>query len=468
MNKDLTLFIKQLEQSSPRSVVRIKKEVSPEFEIPAILQEVEKRKFNPVLIFENVKNLKGEKSKLPVMINLCGERERLAMAMGTTNEKLALDYVAKEKPVPPVVVSKDQARVKEFVQTGGDVDLFELPVVTHHEMDLGPYFTAGSAWVKDPETGFVNCAIIRIYVEGPKRLVVNFNAARHTNYVFQKYKSKGIPMPMVIVIGHHPAFLMGAQTKMLTDEPQIIGGIMGEPLEVVPSETWGEDFMVPAQAELVVECELSTTEVAIEAPFGEYTGYYGGQRVNPIADVKAVTRKNDAYYLDIMPGHADHFLLDAPMIEAYLYSRIKEVVPGVINVHVPVSGTARLHAYIQVKKSNDGEPKTALACALSSDYRIKHAVVVDEDVDIYDDQEVLWAIATRSQWSKDLIVIPGIMGTRLDPSGDGIITSKGGIDATKPFGATSFAARISIPSETVKNLDLASYFEPKDREYMKL
>jgi 2,5-furandicarboxylate decarboxylase 1 len=468
MNKDLTLFMKELEADKPRSVLRIKKEVSPEFEIPAILQEVEKRKFNPVLVFEKVRNLKGEISKLPVIINLCGERERLAYAMGVPVDRLPLEYVAREKHVPPVVVGKEQARVKELIQTGGDVDMFELPVITHHEMDLGPYLTAGSAWVKDPETGFVNCAIIRIYVEGPKRLVVNFNAARHTNYVFQKYKSRGIPMPMVIVIGHHPAFYMGAQTKLLTDEPQIIGGIMGEPLEVTPSETWGADFMVPAQAELVIECELSTSEVDIEAPFGEYTGYYGGQRVNPIADVTAITRKKDAYYVDIMPGHADHFLLDAPMIEAYLYSRIKEVVPGTLNVHMPVSGAARLHAYVQMKKSNDGEPKTAIACALSSDYRVKHVVVVDEDVDIYDDQEVLWAIATRSQWSKDLLVIPGIMGTRLDPSGDGIITSKGGIDATKPFGAQSFAARISIPSETTKNLDLKNYLDPKDREFMKL
>lgn len=457
MNKTLSDFIKELEEKKPESVLRVTKEVSPEYEVPAILQALENRKMTPVVIFENVKNLKGEKSKYPLIINLFGHRERIAMAMNSTMDKVSLDYAAKEKPVEPKIVDKKDAQVKQVIMKGDDVDLYELPVVTHHELDLGPYFAAGSAWVKDPETGWTNCAIIRILVDGPKKLVINFNAARHTNYVVNKYKERGIEkVPMVIMIGHHPAFYMGSQTKLLCNEPDIIGGIIGEPAELVPSETWGEEFMVPAQAEIVVECEMSTKDVDIEAPFGEYTGYYGGQRINPVAEVKAVTMKKDAYYLDIMPGHADHFLIDSPMIEAYLYNRIKEVVPGTKNVYMPVSGSARLHAYVQVKKSNDAEPKTVIAAALSSDYRLKHVIVVDEDVNIYDDEEVLWAIATRSQWNKDLVVIEGIMGTRLDPSANGIITTKGGIDATMPFGEHSYPQRIAIPKKFLDEVDLDS------------
>lgn len=459
MNKDLHVFLQHLEKNRPGSVIRIDREVSPEFEIPAVLQEIERQKKNAVLIFNRVRNLKGEISKLPVIINLFGARERLADALGSTVEKLSLDYVSKENPVPPVVVKKEDAPVKEVVQKGETIDLLELPIITHHEMDLGPYITAGSAWVKDPDTGWVNCAIIRIVVSGPRGLVVNFNAARHTNHVFLKYKRLGLPMPMVIVIGHHPAFYMGAQTKLYQDEPQIIGGVMGDPLEVTPSETWGEAFMIPAQAEIVIEAEVSTTELEIEAPFGEYTQYYGGQRLNPVTEVKAVTRKRNPYYLDIMPGHADHLLLDAPMIEAYLFNRIKAVVPGVTAVHMPVSGTARLHAYVQVKKSNDAEPKTIIATALSSDYRVKHVIVVDEDVDIWDDQQVLWAVATRSQWDRDLVVIPGMMGTRLDPSADGTSTTKGGIDATKPFDSFTFAQKISIPTSVTSKIRLEDYIK---------
>jgi len=460
MNPCMRSYIEHLERDMPSHVLRIKKEVSPEFEIPAILNQVEARKKQPVIIFEKVRNLNGKISDLPVVINLFGSRERLADALGTTVAKLPLEYLARERPVAPVIVDRGKASVKQVVQKDDAVDLFQFPVVTHHEMDLGPYLSSPTVWVKDPETGWTNCAILRVYVRGPRHLVVNFNAARHTNYYFQKYKALKRNVPIILIMGHHPAFYMGAQTKLLTDEPQIIGGIMGEPLELTPSETWGKDVMVPAQAEVVIEAEMSVSEVEIEAPFGEYTQYYGGQRLNPTCKVTAITRKKDAYYLDVMPGHADHLLLDAPMIEAYLYNRIKAVVPGVIGVHMPVSGTARLHAYVQMKKSNDGEPKTAIATALSSDYRLKHVIVVDEDVDIYDDEQVLWAVATRSQWDKDLVVIPGMMGTRLDPSANDIVTTKGGIDATQPFDRRSFPKRITIPDSVMSRIKLDDYLAP--------
>jgi 2,5-furandicarboxylate decarboxylase 1 len=313
--------------------------------------------------------------------------------------------------------------------------------------------------VKDPDNGWVNCAIIRVLVAGPQRLIVNFNAARHMAFVHKKYKERGIKsFPMLLVVGHHPAFYMGAQTKLYTNEPEIIGGVMGHGLEVTASETWGDEMMVPAHAELVIEGELSTTDYDIEAPFGEYTQYYGGQRINPVVTVTAITRKRDAYYLDVVPGRADHLLLDAPMIEAYLLNRIKAVVPGVTGVHMPVSGTARLHAYIQLKKANESDAKTAIAVALSSDYRVKHAIAVDQDIDIFDDEQVLWAVATRSQWDKDLVLLPGMLGTRLDPSGNDTTTCKGGIDATKPLDDSTFAQAIK-PGPIVERLRLEDYFD---------
>ena len=458
MNPCMRSYLEHLERDMPAQVIRVKKEVSPEFEIAAILQQLESRKKQPVLIFEKVRNLNGSISELPLVINLFGARERLADALGTTVAKLALEYVAREKPVAPVIV--DRATVKQVIRRGAAADLYELPIVTHHELDLGPYLTSPSVWVKDPETGLTNCAMLRVYVAGPRRLVVNFVAARHTHHYFQKYKALGRNVPIVLVIGHHPAFYIGAQTKLLTDEPAIIGGFLGEPLELTPSETWGEEIMVPAQADIVIEAELSISEVEREAPFGEYTRYYGGQQLNPAAEVKAITRRKDAYYLGVMPCHADHILLDAPMVEAHLYNRIRGVVPGVLGVHMPVSGTARLHAYVQLKKSNDGEPKTIIAAALSSDYHVKHVIVVDEDVDIFDDEQVLWAVATRSQWDRDLVIVPGMMGTSLDPSARGNITAKGGIDATMPVDRASFPQRIRIPESVSSRIRLEDYLGP--------
>lgn len=461
MNKDMHSFLEDLDRDMPGSVIRIKKEVAPEFEIPAILHRITSQKRQPVLFFEKVRNLKGNLSDLPVITNLFGSRKRLAHAIGSTVLALPLDYAAREKPIPAVVIGKDGAKVKEIIKQGETVDLLDLPIITHHEMNLGPYIASGSIWTKDPDTKRVNCTIARIFIAGPRCLVVNFNPAGHSRQMFEKHRALGIPLPLVIVIGHHPAFYMGAQTKQFVNEPDIIGGMMGEPLELTPSETWGSDIFVPAQADLVIEAELSTTTMDIEAPFGEYPQYYAGQKLNPVAEVKAITHRKDAWYLDIMPGHPDHLLLDAPTIEAYLYSRIKAVVPGLIAVHVPVSGTARFHAYIQIKKRNDAEPKTAIAAALSSDFRLKHAFVVDDDVDIYDDEQVLWAVATRSQWDKDLLILPGMMGTIADPSADGSFTAKGGIDATRPVDPHAFAKRISIPSSILDHIKLEDYLDPE-------
>ena len=198
----------------------------------------------------------------------------------------------------------------------------------------------------------------------------------------------------------------------------------------------------------------------MEGPFGEFTQYYCGQKLNPVAKVKAISHRSAACYLDIMPGYADHLLLDAPIIEAYLYSRIKEVVDGTLAVHVPVSGTARLHAYIQLRKTNDAEPKTAIAAAISSDYRIKHVVVVDDDIDIFNEEKVLWAVATRSQWDKDLVVVPGMMGTNLDPSADGTVSTKGGIDATKPMDPRQFSKTLALPASVMEKIRLEDYFDP--------
>ncbi len=462
MNKDLHSFIEHLKHDMPGHLIRVKKEVDPEFEIPALLQHVESRKRHPVMFFERVRNLKGNLSELPVLINLFGSRERLAYAINSTVKRLPFDLVERQNPIPPVVVDKNKAKVKEVVQTGDGVDLFEIPFITHNHMDLGPYISSGSTWVKDPDTGRVNCAVMRIYIAGPKDIAMYITPTRHTYHIFMKYKKLGTPMPMATVIGHHPTFFLGAQTKLLANEPEIIGGVMGEPLELTPSETWGEEMMVPAQAELVIETELSTTELVPEAPFGEWPGYYGGQRLNPSGAVKAVTRRKDAWYLDLMPGHADHFFMDTSIVEAYLYSRIKAVVDGTIAVHMPVSGLGRMHAYIQIKKTNEAEPKTVIAAALSSDFRIKHVIVVDEDIDIYDEEQVLWAVATRSQWDKDLVVISNMMGTPLDPSCEWVSTAKGGIDATKPADPHKFSERLALPSSVLERMKLEDYLEPED------
>lgn len=144
MNKDMHQFLDRLEREKPWDVLRIRKEVLPEFEIPAILQQVEFRRKDPVIIFEKVRNLNGDLSPFPVVINLFGSRGRLADALDSTIQRLPFEYLEREKEVPPVVIDKGKSRVKEVVQTGKAADLFAIPFITHHEMDLGPYISAGT------------------------------------------------------------------------------------------------------------------------------------------------------------------------------------------------------------------------------------------------------------------------------------------------------------------------------------
>jgi len=460
MGKDLRGFLKQLEEKSGSGgFIRITKPVEAEFGITAILQKLEDRNKFPAVLFENVVDKNGRRYEFPVLANLFAARERLAMAIDSTPRTLAEDYAEREKPLAPVVVSRKDAPVKEIIARGSDVDLSKFPVVTHHAMDLGPYITAGDVWVKDPETGDINCAVLRIWASGKNQMVANWNPARHTNVIYRKYLELGKPMPFVTIIGHHPAFYMGAQTKTLCNEPEIIGGVMGEPLEVVPSETWGDEFMVPARAEVVIEGEVMPGDLEVEAPFGEFTLYYGAQKLSNVVNIRAITHRKDAIYLDVFAGHRDHLFMDVAQIEAALLNRLKWVARGVQKVYVPPSGCCRFHAYISMKKMNDGEPRSVIATALTADFRLKHVIVVDDDVDVFDEEEVLWAVATRSQWDKDLLILPRVVGIRLDPSADETLTCKAGIDATKPAPPKPFLERISVPEEALNKIRLEDYVD---------
>lgn len=232
---------------------------------------------------------------------------------------------------------------------------------------------------------------------------------------------------------------------------------MNEPLEVTPSETWGEEIMVPAKAEMIIEGEVVPGNLEVEAPFGEFTQYYGAQKLSNVVDVKAVTHRKDMIYFNVFAGHRDHLLMDVVQAEAGILNQLKRICKGVKQVYLPPSGCCRFHAYIALKKRNDGEPRTVIAAALAADFRVKHVIVVDEDIDIFNDEEVLWAVATRSQWDKDLIVIPRMVGSRLDPSAEDILTCKAGIDATKPAFPKAFSEKIAMPSEIMNRIKLADF-----------
>ena len=462
MAKDLRTFLRDLERQMPEDVVRIKKEISPRFEITAIQQHLENEDRYPLLIFENVKNLKGERSPFKVMTNVFASRQKCAVALDLPKEKwrmeTSMEFARRcNHAIKPVVVSRKEAPVKEVVKTGQNLDLRELPVLTHHEMDGNPYLVDAIV-AADPETGVHNSSHHRMLVRGKDELGLWMSPRHLWNYC-ERAAERGKALPIAHVLGHHPGFYLATEALvgMETDEYDVIGGVLNEPLRLVPSEAYGDQLLVPADAEIVVEGEVMLNTRDSEGPFGEFTGYYGPQRWGPVVKVKAITHRKDAYYMNILVGHPDTSILGGIPKEAGIYEEVRKSVPGVKAVHFPISGCCRFHAYISIEKRVDGEGKVAAIASLPYHDELKHVIVVDSDVDPFNEKEVLWALATRVQAGDDVDIVRKVRGGALDPSsyihavGDKML-----IDATKPIGRP-YSERIKVPQEVMDRIQLKDW-----------
>jgi 2,5-furandicarboxylate decarboxylase 1 len=222
--------------------------------------------------------------------------------------------------------------------------------------------------------------------------------------------------------------------------------------------------MVPADAEVVFEGRILPGPRLPEGPYGEFTWYYGLERPSPVMEVTAITFRNDAIFHHLFAAHPEHNLTGRLGREAVLYKRVKQSVPSVKAVHMPMSGICRFTAYVKIAKEYDGEGKLAALAALAADPFVKLAVIVDDDIDINNDSEVLWAIATRTQPDRATFFVQDSAVSRLDPASYSIwnrwekdtMNTKWAIDATKPIEAP-FEERADVPREVWENIDLTQY-----------
>ena len=347
-----------------------------------------------------------------------------------------------------------------------DVDLGALPVVKHAVKNSGKYIAIGCLVVKDPETGVLNAGVYRHEIKGRAELACMFNPAHHAGYIYRKYREMNKPMDAILFIGHHPAAILGTLSKQPfnTDEYEMMGALMGEPLEVVPGET--VDIPVPAWAEIAIEGFLDPAKETADGPFSEYTGFYGPAK-DPVGlmQVTGITMRSDAIYHDLDPSHREHNLAGALTFETALYNSVSKLVPSVTGVHLPPSGNCTFTAYIKIKKRVPGEGKSAGMAALAGDPNVKIAIVVDDEIDIYNDSDVLWAISTHVQADRDVTAIPFAMGAHLDPSAYGEVRTEKGpmqtkmiIDATRPA-TLPFADRIVPPKEAWDRIRLEDYLD---------
>jgi len=450
---DLHQFLERYEAAYPGEVVHIEEPLRADWEITALAIKFEKAQRFPILVCHNVL-VDGRRAELPLVTFLMASRLRLARTLGVEVHRAGAGcYERVQKRVKPIVVSREQAPVKQVVEKGSDIDVRRFPAPLHHRMDPGRYITEGFFLSFNRDSGLDNSALQRGWLVDRDEIRVFLGPSTHNAHNLRQCEENGEDMPAAYWIGHHPLALLGAATHVGPDEShyETAGGTLGAPLSLVASETLGEKFLVPADAEIVIEGYMPKAQRKPEGPFGEYTRHVGPQRWCPLLKVTAVTYRKDAYWDDVMVGHT-HWISSLTK-EGAVAELVKHSVPGIRAVHVPMSGCGVSHVYIQMRKTVEGQGKTAAAAALSGFFDIKHAFVFDEDVDIFDEREVLLALATRFQADRDLVLLSGMNGSPLDPSApERNVTAKAGFDCTKPLGQP-FAERLAISDEVLSRID---------------
>jgi len=449
MGQDLRSYLDLIKRQRPDEFVIVSKEVDPAYEITALVVKLEQEaRRRPVMLFEKVKN-----TPFPVLTNLHATRSRLALAMNAAPADMLRTYLrAMDRPIPPRVVATGP--VKDVILTGNRINLYDLPQIVHHEGDAGPYVTAAISFAREPGGETWNCAYNRLMIKGRDQTSIHLTAGKHL-WEFQRMaEARNEALPLALVVGVLPAIALGALAigSIDEDERAIMGGLFGEPLELVKCET--SDVLVPAHAELVIEAEILPSARTAEGPFGEFTGYSLGERAREIVQVKAITHRAGAMFQDITVAHLDHMLLSTIPMEANLYRAVRAMVPSVKAVRVPGPFTC----YVSLEQRLPGQAKNAILAVLGADLYMKRVVVVDHDVDVFDDRQVNWALATRCQPDRDITVITNARGSDLDPSAkeDGY-TAKWGVDATAKPSLGAYTPRHRVPPDVHHRLSLKDF-----------
>ena len=438
--QDLRSFVDAYGRAHPSEVIRVTEPVSIEEDVMALVLEYERRRRFPILLFEKIAGY-----DIPIVCNAVASRRALAFALGVDEHALAAEYARRIKDyVKPVVVPK--APFGHRLLTGAALDLAKLPMPLYFPGDAGRYLTAGMLVARDPETGVETEGYHRFQLKGPDRMGVSLHSRRRMFEYQRRAEAKGKALPCAVVLGLHPLVSMGSLAYPPPDvgKFEVVGGLLGEPLEVAPCSTI--DLHVPAAAEIVIEGEILPGVREPEGPFGEFTGYFSRRSTEHVFVAKAIAMREKPWFQSIGSGRAgDHITTLGLIREAEITNALARVIPNVRGVHVPLSGTSSFTAYVSIAQGRPGEAKHVIPVVLGVDHYLKLVVVVDDDIDVFDESEVLWAIATRMQADRDLVVISGSLGAMLDPSADERgVTAKLGIDATRPFGEP-FAEKLVMP-----------------------
>jgi UbiD family decarboxylase len=457
--KSLGTYLSRLRQQ-PAEFRTVRRQVDPNnFDVTAILEHLNLRKEFPAVLFENPLDLHGNPSQFPVLANLWATRERIAdqleIPRAEAGRELGLRYSELvDQRREPVLLS--DAPVQANVLRGADADMHILPAVRHSEMDLSAVLSMALI-MHAPGESFYNITFVKQYPETGQRGGLTIHS-KDLLRMTRAWERRGETFPVISVLGHHPGFWLGsmASTPYGDNEYATVGGFMHEAVRLASSVTWGDDFLIPADAEIVIEAEVDPGERTIVNPFGENSRQYQPQELAPVMQVKAITYRDGAIMQDIFCGHAEHWLLGAIPREGSLLRHLRQTVGGnVTAVHVPLSGTGRSIAYISLKKTAEHQPKLAALQALAHIPVMMIFVVVDDDIDVFNEQDVIWALSTYVDPSRDVDLLSGLRSTN-DPRGLG--TRRLMIDATRPT-HRAFPTRLRVPADAMDRIKPDEWIE---------
>jgi 2,5-furandicarboxylate decarboxylase 1 len=430
--------MKQLE--SQGLLLHVDREVDPKFELSAVVRAAEKE--DKAIQFHKVRG-----SSFPVVANLTVSRKMLALALETSESKTVEEYVTRaDHPIKSKLVST--GRCKENILLGEEAHSEILPIVTHAEGDVAPFITAGMVTARDPETGYSNISFNRMQLKGSQKFGVRMMAPQHLGIIHGKAEKMGRNLEVAVVIGAHPLVMIAASTTLPfgVDHYDLAGALSGEPVELVKCET--VDVSVPASAEIVLEGEVLANVREEEGPYGDVFQLYIPEMKNHVFHLKAITHRNNAIYHTIQAGTKEDIHLLALSREAKLYRALTSAGYVVTGISVTPS---LLSGVIAIKKRSEGEAKNAAMCAFGAYSWLKYCIVVDEDVDVYDLNDVWWAMVTRSRPDRGVFIVPEAQGFPRDLHH--LHQSKIGIDATTPLEANEEKLRKYIPGQEKIQLD---------------
>jgi UbiD family decarboxylase len=419
-------------------LTRIKKEVSTEYEIAGIISAMNER---PVF-FEKVKE-----SSMPVVGGLVSSMDLIAKSFGVSKTDVIKKlHEVMTNPVEPEIVKKGECQ--EVVEK--NVDMTKLPIMRYTEKDGGKYIPSAIAIIKDPELGRNTC-FHRLMLLDKKRFVARIVEERGTDTALKK---TGGELDIAFCIGNPTSVLLAAATSLAPGVDELGMANALQKLELVKCKT--VDLEVPKDCEIVLEGRI-TKEMTTEGPFLDLTGIVDRARQQPIVEIKCITHRKNPIYQTILAGRNEHkFLMGLPRTPT-IFNEVNKVCECK-DVYITPGGCSWLHVVVQIKKKNPDDGKKAIEAAFKGHKSLKHCVIVDDDINIYDIQDVEWAIATRFQANKNSVILPNQPGSSLDPSGDltegkKAITCKMGLDATIPEATTGKGFK----KENYRKVDLNNY-----------